>query len=701
MTQTDPPARRAALDACLRALASGEVRPALDALLQLDPRDAPVRIATAIAWSVAGNFHRACEELATLQPEQVPPGLKPNFDAALATVQAGRERERRTQSERLAANLRLLAAHQPDLAERMTRERLPDDWSWMIEDQVLRFLQTSAAGLLPMEESCGDREISTLEPLLLELAQTRRALLFGALKHGRMLEKAVALHPDLVYGMRIPYYVLEGSTGLFAVQLRCLDFAGFLAQGNVRFFVGQDAVEQLGEMLRLSPALGSLGGAVHLDDPDQVHRRLQASYQPAAAEEKRSSDAVREAYEGLTAAQLLERFDRHPQDPLRVLCPTSRFTSVLQYSSADAARAFESLGCRARILMEDSPIGRITSRLLSATLAEFRPDLIFLIDHLRAEIVVLPQTIPCITWIQDPLVHLFEPSLVRKTTDLDFVYVVTPEFQHACGEAGYRDVRIMPMAANGRIYQPTGRVDPALACDIAFPSNVVMPREPAQYPGLLARLLAHYESSPMRHSGERSSLEVLRRAEQDLGLQLTDAERRSLAEEVCVPAMRYTWRTPPIRWAREEGLEVKLFGRGWETIPDLCDLSAGPIEPGERLRDLYESARITLHLNEGLNLHQRVFEGLAAGGFVLVRELPSDREPGQLADHLEIGREVVTFRDRKDFLRTVRHYLAHEDERRRVAVAGRARVLAEHTYERRMEAVLRDIRERLRRLCTA
>jgi spore maturation protein CgeB len=52
------------------------------------------------------------------------------------------------------------------------------------------------------------------------------------------------------------------------------------------------------------------------------------------------------------------------------------------------------------------------------------------------------------------------------------------------------------------------------------------------------------------------------------------------------------------------------------------------------------------------------------------------------------GEEVVTYDGPEDLVEKVRHYLVHEDERARIAEAGRRRTLAEHTYEHRLAELI-------------
>ena len=81
----------------------------------------------------------------------------------------------------------------------------------------------------------------------------------------------------------------------------------------------------------------------------------------------------------------------------------------------------------------------------------------------------------------------------------------------------------------------------------------------------------------------------------------------------------------------------------------------------------------------------RNFEVPGCHGFLLTQPVP------HLEDYFEIGNEVVVFHDAKDLLDKIRYYLAHEDERRRIATLGHARCLREHTWDHRLRAIFDHI----------
>lgn len=82
-------------------------------------------------------------------------------------------------------------------------------------------------------------------------------------------------------------------------------------------------------------------------------------------------------------------------------------------------------------------------------------------------------------------------------------------------------------------------------------------------------------------------------------------------------------------------------------------------------------------------LHCRPFEVLGCRGFLLTDDADN------LRDYYEDGKELVIFKDVKDLVKKIKHYLAHDQERERIAQAGYERTLKDHTYEKRFDEIFK------------
>ena len=104
----------------------------------------------------------------------------------------------------------------------------------------------------------------------------------------------------------------------------------------------------------------------------------------------------------------------------------------------------------------------------------------------------------------------------------------------------------------------------------------------------------------------------------------------------------------------------------------------------EQMALTYSASHMVVNLSVRNDLNMRVFEALACGSLLLTDELssPSIRKLFTPGEHL------VTYRNIDELVNIATHFLEHEQERRRIADAGRALVLAGHTYVHRMRAML-------------
>ncbi|MDI6717339.1 MAG: glycosyltransferase, partial [Actinomycetota bacterium] len=85
--------------------------------------------------------------------------------------------------------------------------------------------------------------------------------------------------------------------------------------------------------------------------------------------------------------------------------------------------------------------------------------------------------------------------------------------------------------------------------------------------------------------------------------------------------------------------------------------------------------------------NMRLYEATGAGAFLITDYRDN------LNELFEIGKEVEVYRSAEELVEKVKYYLAHDDERKKIAEAGQARTLRDHTWEKRM-AELVEIIER-------
>lgn len=126
------------------------------------------------------------------------------------------------------------------------------------------------------------------------------------------------------------------------------------------------------------------------------------------------------------------------------------------------------------------------------------------------------------------------------------------------------------------------------------------------------------------------------------------------------------------------------FNIGVWTVHDL-PASLQPFYRGKALgsgmMDVLSASPITLNthgdfMRYGGNM--RLFEAAGVGAFQLCDDRPGVRE------WFKVGEHVAVYKDAQDLREHVAYYLAHPQERERMAQAARAHALAHHTYAHRV-----------------
>jgi GT2 family glycosyltransferase/2-polyprenyl-3-methyl-5-hydroxy-6-metoxy-1,4-benzoquinol methylase/tetratricopeptide (TPR) repeat protein len=114
----------------------------------------------------------------------------------------------------------------------------------------------------------------------------------------------------------------------------------------------------------------------------------------------------------------------------------------------------------------------------------------------------------------------------------------------------------------------------------------------------------------------------------------------------------------------------------------------------EDMARAYSASKLVFNRSVRDDVNMRVFEALACGSLLLTNDLAGQGQAELFRD----GVHLATFRDAEELLDKARFYLAREEVRERVAAAGRAEALANHTYRHRMERLLAEAERHLGRV---
>jgi len=130
---------------------------------------------------------------------------------------------------------------------------------------------------------------------------------------------------------------------------------------------------------------------------------------------------------------------------------------------------------------------------------------------------------------------------------------------------------------------------------------------------------------------------------------------------------------------KEADLPLRLFGSGWGEDCRFSRYAGGAVGRGAESNGVYNFSRISLHLQPYASMHQRISECGLAGGFMMVNDLPAEKDWERAAKYYEPGREIVMFGSREELVDRCRYYLEHEEKRREISRNLRERALKEQT----------------------
>jgi len=107
----------------------------------------------------------------------------------------------------------------------------------------------------------------------------------------------------------------------------------------------------------------------------------------------------------------------------------------------------------------------------------------------------------------------------------------------------------------------------------------------------------------------------------------------------------------------------------------------------EDMTRVFSASRIVFNRSVRDDLNMRVFEALASGSLLVTDEAPGSG----LTEVFQDGRHVAVYRSDSELFEKVAYYLRHDEERERIAEAGRRQACAEHTYACRVRRMLSEI----------
>lgn len=466
---------------------------------------------------------------------------------------------------------------------------------------------------------------------------------------------------DTLLGATPVIYQIEHSLAAVGVALHLNDWRDVLNDPRVRLCCGSDAYEQFERMVEdddanlpprmvvRAPAWTAPAGTPIGERVDELARRF---------ESRRASlrESVSANHRGRGREWWRRRYENAlngDEKPLRVLGITCRFSTVLQYSMRDMLQAFRENGCETRLLIEPNDYSRTTPITMLSAIGEFEPDLLMIIDHTRAgQRTGLVENTPFLAWVQDRMPNLFRREAGAAMGPLDFCMGFSRgELVSRFGYPGERFMACEMATDQAALFAPganpeevirsrSDEDDPEFACDVAYatthsqtPEAIHESFRKNSAPNVVKFLDAAYDelvalASRSELNGGLALASFVERIEAATGVELSEDDRTTLAEDYVRPLTDKLLRHQMVEWAsdwaEQTGRRFHLYGNGWDAHPKYRKYSRGFVKHGPDLGRAFRAAKINLHTGCNNALHQRILDGLSAGGFFLIRRHADD-----------------------------------------------------------------------------
>ncbi|MBF0186379.1 MAG: glycosyltransferase [Magnetococcales bacterium] len=544
---------------------------------------------------------------------------------------------------------------------------------------------------------------------------------------------------ELKHLKQVPFYVLEPDINAFVILLCLYDMRKIFTSSRVKFFIGEKCINDYLDFLSISdrqkPAYimspnsrielkqGVIDGITELQDR-----------QTKSLENLMESCAQR--YDSPERQLEIKQAFQNQGRPLRAMFFTSRYTSFLQYGTANLANGFSLMGCEVQVVKETDTLSEYNMLFMLEKIDQFDPDLIMMIDHFRWEYPHLPQSIPFGTWVQDLLPQMFRDDQ-GPLGPHDHVFSFSKKWirtKRLSGPMfGDRPIHYLPVGVDTEVIRPLPDVKKDI--DVLYVSNLPLSdhtldpfrnkdtlyeytlfkneREALDnnaitveqmvilYTLIVEELekISYLEAFELEHNLVRKRLFAKQLLEL---LEIKDVES-CMGLFVDNNQTRIGWdifrklKLTPARHLAEQGINIHIYGSNWETFPEIADHCHGIVQNGDPLNRLTARSRICIH-NSGTTLHMRSMEILGAGGFLMCKQTDPTIDNTAITDFFEDGKDMVLWNNEQELLEHVRHYLDNPDARERIARQGFESCMKQFTYDRLAQQVRETIRKDLSQL---
>jgi hypothetical protein len=156
------------------------------------------------------------------------------------------------------------------------------------------------------------------------------------------------------------------------------------------------------------------------------------------------------------------------------------------------------------------------------------------------------------------------------------------------------------------------------------------------------------------------------------------------------PMTKESGRYDFIKFLKEKGVSLTIFGWGWEKYPDLKDIYKGPLSTEEMARVLNQSKiNLCFSRNSHGEPHSKgkVFEGGSCKTFVLT-EYSKD-----YLDLFKEGKDIIMFKTKEELLDEINYFLKQDKERQKIADTAYKTIMTKCNLFKDLEIIFGKIKD--------
>ena len=105
----------------------------------------------------------------------------------------------------------------------------------------------------------------------------------------------------------------------------------------------------------------------------------------------------------------------------------------------------------------------------------------------------------------------------------------------------------------------------------------------------------------------------------------------------------------------------------------------------EKCAMVFNQSKIVFNTAHADDINMRVMEVMGTGSFLLTEDIPTIHE--LFTD----GVNLVTYKNMDDAIEKAKYYIEHNEEREKIAKAGYDEVISKHTYDNRVDEVIKKV----------